>query len=326
MDHNQYMLSIIIPMYNAEKYIEVCLDSILNSDLPKEEYEVIIVNDGSKDKGPEIAQEYCKKNENFTYLTQENQGQSVARNYGIKEAKGEYLWFVDSDDKIEAHIKKIIDKIEEMGKPDLFSFYLQYVTEEGLFLTKAFIYPGEYNILISGREAIINGYMPSSACVFFIKKSLIDKYKLHFYPGIYSEDSELTYRMMAYADKVYFSDYMPYIYIKHENTSITASSKNAIIKRQIDSVKVSQSFKQLAEEFRDKDPRLCSIINNHKDNIIFGTIYTIFKNRKQWKPLGINKAVIAKLKEEGLYPLRGPFDSWKKWAMSRILNIECVIS
>ena len=83
-------LSIIIPMYNAEKYIVDCLDSILKSDLPKGEYEVIIVNDGSKDKGPEIAQVYVSKHENFRYLTQENQGQSVARNYGIKEARGEY--------------------------------------------------------------------------------------------------------------------------------------------------------------------------------------------------------------------------------------------
>ena len=64
-------LSVIIPMYNSEKYIANCLDSILNSDLPQDAYEVIIVNDGSVDSGPQIAQEYVSKHNNFTFLTQE---------------------------------------------------------------------------------------------------------------------------------------------------------------------------------------------------------------------------------------------------------------
>ena len=68
-------------MYNAEKYIGICLDSILDSNLLKEEYEIVIVNDGSQDKSPEIAQDYAARYSNVTYLTQENQGQSTARNY-----------------------------------------------------------------------------------------------------------------------------------------------------------------------------------------------------------------------------------------------------
>lgn len=318
-------LSIIIPMYNAEKYIADCLDSILKSDLPKGEYEVIIVNDGSKDKGPKIAQDYVSKHENFRYLTQENQGQSVARNYGIKEAQGEYLWFVDSDDKVDSNIAEILNKIEELGKPELFSFFLQYVSEDGHILTKAFYFPGKYNKLTTGRQAIISGYMPSSACVFFIKKSLLDKYKLNFYPGIYSEDSELTYRMMAHAETVYFSDFIPYIYIKHENSSITTNSVKNIIKRSNDSIVVAKSFKNLAEEFQSNDIDLYNVINNHSKNVVFGIVYSLFRNRKMWKKEGVNKAVIAKLKEEGLYPLKGPFHSWKKRLLSFVLNIEALI-
>ena len=84
-------LSIIIPLYNAGKYIVKCLDSIQTSDLNIHDYEVIIVNDGSTDDGPEMAQRYAKEHENFFYYTQENQGQSVARNYGIHEANGKYI-------------------------------------------------------------------------------------------------------------------------------------------------------------------------------------------------------------------------------------------
>ena len=72
-------------MYNAEKYIGICLDSILNSNLSKADYEIVIVNDGSKDKSPDIAKTYASLYSNIIYLSQENQGQSTARNNGIKE-------------------------------------------------------------------------------------------------------------------------------------------------------------------------------------------------------------------------------------------------
>ncbi len=318
-------LSIIIPMYNVEKYIGACLDSIQNSDLPKEEYEVIIVNDGSKDNSPTIAQEYCTKHNNFRYLTQENQGQSVARNYGIKEAQGEYLWFVDSDDKIDKEIDQILIKIEELNNPDIISFYLRYVTEDNQFLSKAFPFPGEYNKLMTGRDAVLAGYMPSSVCVFFLKRSFVNDNKLSFYPGIYHQDSEFSYRMMAHAQSVYFTEYVPYIYIRHENTVVTATSIGKIKKKQLDDITIVKSFKKLSEEFRTSDSELSKVISLHCDNMVFGIVYSSFKNRKEWKPNGINSAVIAQLKEEGLYPIKGPFGSWKKWIMSKLLNIEWLL-
>ena len=86
------MISIIIPMYNAEQYISNCLDSILASSLPVERYEIIVVNDGSTDDGPNIAQMYAQQQVNITYITQANQGLSVARNLGIKKCIGKYVW------------------------------------------------------------------------------------------------------------------------------------------------------------------------------------------------------------------------------------------
>lgn len=319
-------LSIIIPMYNAEKYIEACLDSILNSDLPKEEYEVIIVNDGSKDKGPEIAQEYCEKHDNFIYLTQENQGQSVARNHGIKESHGEYVWFVDSDDKIDGKINEILVKIDGLGKPDVFSFFLQYVSEEDKFLTKAFSFPGEYNKLMRGRDAVMCGFQPSSVCVYFIKRSFINDKKLNFYPGIYHQDSEFSYKMMAYAGEVYFSDYVPYIYIKHENSVVTSTSPEKILKKQLDDIIIMNSFINLSSSLASIDIELSEKIRCHVDDMAFGSVYTLFAHRKTWKKQGISKAVVEQLKINGYYPLREPYGSWKKRLAAMFLNIECIVS
>lgn len=93
-------LTIIIPVYNVEKYVGRCIESCLKQDLSPKEYEILVVNDGSKDGSIDIVRRYARENENIRIIEQENAGLSAARNHGIKEARGEYLWFVDSDDDI----------------------------------------------------------------------------------------------------------------------------------------------------------------------------------------------------------------------------------
>lgn len=93
-----FMISIIIPVYNAEFYLEECLDSIKSQSHP--DFEVLCVNDGSTDRSEEICERYVREDKRFRLYSQENSGVSVARNLGIEQAKGEYLCFVDSDDVI----------------------------------------------------------------------------------------------------------------------------------------------------------------------------------------------------------------------------------
>lgn len=92
------MVSFIIPVYNGERYLEACLDSILGQSL--EDWEAILINDGSKDHSLAIMERYAGKDKRFTVLTQENQGISVARNQGLTLAKGDYVWFFDCDDTL----------------------------------------------------------------------------------------------------------------------------------------------------------------------------------------------------------------------------------
>ena len=92
-------ISVIIPVYNAEKYLRVCLDSVVNQTL--EDIEIICVNDGSTDKSSNILKEYAEKDGRIIILTQKNQGAAIARNKGISVAKGEYLSLLDCDDFFE---------------------------------------------------------------------------------------------------------------------------------------------------------------------------------------------------------------------------------
>ena len=93
-------LNIIIPAYNVEQYLKRCVERCERQDIRREEYEVIVVNDGSPDGTLAVANELAATYENVVVLTQENGGPSKARNHGLSVAKGDYIWFVDADDYI----------------------------------------------------------------------------------------------------------------------------------------------------------------------------------------------------------------------------------
>ena len=105
-------VSVITPVYNCEKYIERCIDSLLKQ--THENIEIIMVDDGSKDKSAQIIKEYQKKTDKIIYIYQKNSGPGVARNHAIKEANGKYILFVDADDYIsEDYIKDLVDTAEK---------------------------------------------------------------------------------------------------------------------------------------------------------------------------------------------------------------------
>lgn len=322
---NRIFLSVIIPMYNCEKYIEACLDSILNSDLPKDEYEVIIINDGSKDRGPEIAEKYAAQYGNFRYYDQENQGQSVARNYGIREAKGEYVWFVDADDRFEGSVIDVYGELKQHSELDIIAFSMNVVTEQNVFVRTECTQPDvPHNLIVSGRDAIVKGYNPSSVCVLFVRRKMMIDNNLFFKEGITHQDVELSYRLFAYADMVMFTNHSPYVYILHSNSTSQSLDPEKKIRYLKGDIAVHQSFIQLSEQFA-KDSQLREMIATRAQNVLFGLVFLLRTHRKEWSPVGINAAVIKLMKEEGVYPLKGPFDSWKKRLFSNLLNIECFI-
>lgn len=117
------LLSFIIPIYNCEQYIAQCLHHIYNSILLKRDYEVILVDDGSKDGSAAVCQHYVGEYDNIVYVHQLNQGPATARNTGLAHANGDYIWFVDADDRINPKIlAKLLEVIKSGVKVDLVSF------------------------------------------------------------------------------------------------------------------------------------------------------------------------------------------------------------
>ena len=112
------LLSIIVPIYNSEKHLQSCLDSLLNQNVNVDSYEIICVDDGSSDNSYSIVCEYSDKHSNIVKLKKENGGASSARNLGLDAAKGKYIWFVDSDDTIRPNCLNTIFKLLNEKKPD----------------------------------------------------------------------------------------------------------------------------------------------------------------------------------------------------------------
>lgn len=127
------LLSIIIPLYNAEKYIKACLDSIYSEGSAEADFEVVVVDDGSCDDGAAIVADYARQHDNLKLIRQKNRGASAARNRGLDNATGEWIRFVDADDRVLPMSKSLTEILRDNAGTDLITFnYIELIGDERL--------------------------------------------------------------------------------------------------------------------------------------------------------------------------------------------------
>ena len=164
--NNDILLSVIVPVYNCEKYLDECLASLTRQGLNANEYEVLVVNDGSTDKSEKIALSYCEKYHNFYLLNQENQGVSAARNKGLESARGKYIAFVDSDDFVADNLYLSVVSLVEEKKIKCFYFGATTKKDElESFNRKYYIPSKEYSCKMSTcRYLFLNDIIQFKIC------------------------------------------------------------------------------------------------------------------------------------------------------------------
>lgn len=195
-------LSLILPAYNVSDYIEACVESCQQQNISKEEYEIIIVNDGSTDSTPDIINRLANKWDNIKIVNQENQGLSMARNNGFDAATGKYIWFIDSDDKITTDCLSELLSIAEVNNLDAL-----VVGPSIPFVDK---FPTDFNTsndinynFRDGIDYVCNKqWFVVGAWCYLINHDFWAKNKLRFYPGIYFEDSQLMPYAISKANRV----------------------------------------------------------------------------------------------------------------------------
>lgn len=187
-------VSIIVPVYNVEKYIEKCLTSLVNQTL--EDIEIIVVNDGTKDNSMKIVKRFQERYpKKIVCLEKENGGLSDARNFAIPYAKGEYIAFLDSDDYVENNMYKDMYELAKKENSDMVEcdFYWEYPNKTKVDIGE--YYYNKKEMLEKVRVVAWNK---------LIKREILEKTKIKFPNGYRYEDVEFTYKLIPYLEKISF--------------------------------------------------------------------------------------------------------------------------
>lgn len=213
-------LSIIIPVYNVEKYITTTIESIYRQELPIEEFEVVLINDGSTDNSLKIILELSSKYKNITIISQENQGPSIARNKGISKAKGEYIYFMDSDDIImDSTFKMMLDTATKYQLDILKGDYIRasnHDIEKGIKPIKQKI---SYNPK-SGEDGFIEDNDPMYCYIWvhlFKREFLINNNLFFIDIGCFEDTAFITHTYLK-AKRYMAIPYRFYIYRRHDSS------------------------------------------------------------------------------------------------------------
>lgn len=225
-------LSIIVPVYNVEKYIFKCIDSLYHQGLADDCFEVIIVNDGTKDMSMEIVSSFTNQHSNIKIISQENQGLSVARNNGLAHAEGDYILFVDSDDfLVDNSLAIILRNALDSSADILIADYLKLTDEEiEQFVPVSNI--GKYKTsVMKGRDAFLNVFNPSECYIWrtLYRYGFLEKEHIFFIPNMYFEDILFTTECYLKVKKAVLFPLPFYVYRQHNNSIVSSINKKKLL-------------------------------------------------------------------------------------------------
>lgn len=303
-------LSIIIPIYNVEKYIDRCLNSIFSQNVSSDDYEVICVNDGTPDNSMQIVHQYASMHPNLRIINQQNQGLSVARNSGMAKAKGDYLWFVDSDDSVSpTSISEIIELINSSLDVDFVSFDNIEIRSDVQTYRSTFTkntYQKYYGKIHDGYFFCRKLPTGVSQKNLFSRKFLSDN-KLIFTPGIFHEDQDFLVRCYSKAKKILPVHKAWYNYYIRTSGSITSTFK---IKRFYDILKVIDAFNRLSAE--SNDYKEITVLQEGVFGLSYGLLTSHYRNRDEYKKILAKNELQIKKWLCGSY-----FKSWRKNSLGK---------
>lgn len=227
-------VSIIIAAYNAEKDIDKCINSIMAQKM--QDYELIVVNDGSNDNTEQVVLEYKDKlNNKLKYFYKENTGVADTRNFGISKAEGKYILFIDADDYIDKDL--LITQEENMDKSiDIIKFKMTKLDVEGNELEKI---EGPTFDVISGQDAFnilfYQDILIDQLCIYLFRREYLIENNYKFVKGAYHEDFGLIPIMLVNAETVISTSMYGYYYIQSNNSIMRNTDHNKTIKKMKDS-------------------------------------------------------------------------------------------
>ena len=212
------LLSIIVPVYNVQRYLDDCVKSILCQEMT--DFELILVDDGSPDESPRICDEWAKKDLRVKVIHKKNGGLSDARNCGMEAAIGDYVWFVDSDDLITKNaLQNIRECILTFPQADMLSTQILLWQDGKYSLHNSVV--SSTMVVLSNSDYVLKGYAVMPSVKYIVKLSMYRKCKLQFIKGVLHEDIPFTHMLMGLAKNIAVLPEPTYIYRIREGSITT---------------------------------------------------------------------------------------------------------
>ncbi|GHT05287.1 hypothetical protein FACS189423_09230 [Bacteroidia bacterium] len=295
-------ISFVVPVYNVELYLEKCILSLLDQDIPYSDYEIIVVNDGSTDHSGEIIDRLSESYSIIKIIHQENKGLSEARNAGLKIASGKYVWFVDSDDSIVSNCLAELLRLCEDNDLELLDMIMMLVDESGNEIReKKYIPLFPYNQVVGGAEYLNNYIFNSGVCHYLFARDFFQTHNLSFTSGIYHEDEEFTPQALFGANRIMVINKVTYFYFQRNQSIIRTTDEKAINKKKNDLFSVIYSLSAFASKQEGQVD--LSLLKGLRRRIGMLSIEMIRKISTNCDPSFL-LACLQEMKNRGVYPIK----------------------
>ncbi len=295
-------LSIVVPVYNVEKHIAGCIQSLLNQDLNANEYEIIVVNDGSKDNSIEIVEKFKLKHSNISVLNKKNGGVGSARNFGLDVAKGKYVYFIDPDDYLANNTLKIILDCIEVNDLEVLTFLSQGTTSTNLYDSTTDISENLSVSKINGTNYIANNGYKNEVWWYIIKKEHLNKIGLRFIEGRWMEDAIFTASLLIKTSQVAHLPIDAHRHVKVKGSAMTSKEPSHYLKVIYDNANAALMYKPLIESIKkNEENKAChERLKARQQSFVFFLMIRILKSTIKLKEV---KKIIKNMNEINAYPL-----------------------
>lgn len=239
------IISFILPVYNVGPWLDRCFDSIKSQGITTEDYEIIVVNDGSTDNSLSVVEAYFRRKENdninWTVINQKNAGASAARNAGLRVAKGDFIWWIDGDDCLAPHCASTLLENMSANNLDILNFAISILYEDGRLEPWSFEerYVG---MIKTGKQFICSVGVPPNVWSSIYRRDFLISNDLWLKEGIVHEDLEFPPRAYYLADRVSFSSVNSYYYFQREGSVMKNSDPVKIAKKAKDLLSICDSL------------------------------------------------------------------------------------
>jgi len=295
-------LSIIIPVYNCEAFLEKGFSHLRPLYASSVSFEIIYVNDGSTDNSLTVLEKIQSENNYINVLSQKNGGVTRAQNAGLEIAQGSYITFLDADDWLDANVLIRAVLASQKDNLDMYGFSMQKANEKCELLSIVNSHPITYNKVASGVHFLTEGYQPSSICPFVFSSDFLKSNHLRFVNDITHKDVEISVRMFLKAQRVFFVEEVGYYYYTNTNSITQSKDIDRVHQYMMDTVLVAKLVNDNCTV--NNSVVLNEVIRRQSNSIVWNLLLRIFKNTDElsW---GFINSLKKDLMDKEVYPING---------------------